>query len=478
MSIYDNFIQGSFVSTGAVANLNIRSDVDYIQVDNYTQWAAQTPGVGFRFSWQRGMPQGSAFQEAVDVDNVGSQAQLSNKSDQSVAAHTTSGTGAVTFDTNTVLGSGFTHTVGTAGLTVLKAGIYRFEFDVSGAEANQFQIYVNNVAVAGTTFGSGATLQQNTGFGFLTLAANDVVTVVNSTSAGAITLAGTTPIGGTNADNSNASLSLELISSVAMDDSLLLSNGFTLIDSSKNIPGPQLSGTAISSATPPVASSAATSTLANGSIVRLYNIVGGNEFAGMDFSVDTVVANTSFHLPFAPTIVAATTFNYRIIPYQPMFYPPRRFITAITSSGITTVVKLSVTHAFTVGQEMVFSTIPAMYGMTQISGLRGKIIAIDTTLNTVTLDLDSSSFTPFAFPVTAVAAAAHTQPQLIPWGDGLDVSQPLQTSATLAGSTKNEAFIGISLGAGANGPAGQANDVIYWRAWKASQIQTTVQTYP
>jgi len=136
------------------------------------------------------------------------QAVLSNKTDQSVAVVSTAGTGAVTFDTNTLLGAGFTHTVGTAGLTVLAAGTYQFTFDVSGAEPNQFQIFVNNVGVPGTTFGSGAGTQQNTGFGYLTLQANDVVTLVNSVSAAAVTLAGATPIGGTNVDNSNATLSL------------------------------------------------------------------------------------------------------------------------------------------------------------------------------------------------------------------------------------------------------------------------------
>lgn len=333
MSIYDNYIQGSFTSTGAVANLNIRSDFDFIEVMNLTQIATPTTGNGVKFYWQRGMTPGSAIQESL-----------------------------------------------------------------SAAQA--------------------------------------------------------------------------------LIISQLTTNGFTPVNSALATPGAQLSGTAISSATPPLASSANTSTLATGSIIKLYNAAGVAQFNGMDFTVGSVTANTSFTLVYAPTVVAGTTFNYRIIPYQPMWYPPRRYITAITSSGINTVVKLSVTHAFTVGQEMVFSTIPSMYGMTQISGLRGLIIAIDTTLNTVTLDINSSGFTPFAFPLTAVAATAHTQPHLVPWGDGLDVTQPLQTSATLAGATKNEAFLGVSLGAGINGPAGQTGDVIYWRAWKAAQIQTTVQTYP
>ena len=149
------------------------------------------------------------------ASGVSSQAVISNKTDQSVAVVTTAGTGTVTFDTNTVLGANFTHTVGTDGLAVLSAGVYQFMFDVSGAESNQFQIYVNNAAIPGTTFGSGAGTQQNTGFGYLTLLANDVVTVVNSSSDAAVTLAGSTPIGGTNVDNANATLSLTKVPAVS-----------------------------------------------------------------------------------------------------------------------------------------------------------------------------------------------------------------------------------------------------------------------
>lgn len=255
----------------------------------------------------------------------------------------------------------------------------------------------------------------------------------------------------------------------------ITTSGFTLVNTSDpQTPGPQLSGSAISNATPPVVSSANTGTLSAGDIVELYNCTGATQFNGYQFTADTVTANTSFRLPYAPTIVAGTTCNYRVIKYQPMYYPRRLFISSI-SQATNAVVVFTVTHNLTVGQRIVFGNIPSMYGMTQISGLRGLITAVNTSTNSVTVDIDTSGFTAFAFPLTAVAGAtAHTLPSATPFGDGPSpASNPLGNQDVLDGATRNTAIRGMYLGAGANGPAGQTSDVIYWRAWKAEQIQTT-----
>lgn len=254
----------------------------------------------------------------------------------------------------------------------------------------------------------------------------------------------------------------------------ITTNGISLINTADpQTPGPQLSGTAISGATPPVVSSANTGTLQNGDQVELYNAADALQFSGALFTVDTVVPNTSFRLPFAPTIVAGTTVNYRVIKFQPMFYPRRLLISAVTQAT-QAVVTLTVTHNLTVGQRIVFGVIPAMYGMTQLSGLRATIVAINTTTNTITIDIDTTGFTAFAYPLTAVAATAHTQPHIVPFGDGLNpLTNPLGNQSVLDGATRNLAVRGIYLGAGANGPAGVTGDVIYWRAFKAEQIQTT-----
>lgn len=254
----------------------------------------------------------------------------------------------------------------------------------------------------------------------------------------------------------------------------ITTNGIALINTADpQVPGPQLSGTSISTATPPLVASGNTGTLQNGDIVEVYNAVGALQFQGYQFTVGNVVSNTQFELSYAPTIAVGSTVNYRVIKFQPMYYPRRLFISSV-SQATQAVVVLTVTHNLTVGQRIVFGVIPAMYGMTQLSGLRATIVAINTTTNSITIDIDTTGFTAFAFPLTAVAATAHTEPSIVPFGDGLNpLSNPLGNQSVLDGATRNLAILGIYLGAGANGPAGIASDQIFWQIWKAEQLQTT-----
>lgn len=328
MATLDNYIQGSFTADGSSHNLSIRSDVDFMEVENLTQIITPTNGTGVKFRWMRGFANASAIQE-----------------------------------------------------TVSGAGVL---------------------------------------------------------SIGQITTAGFTPI----------------------------------TTAGPQVPSALLTGTTITNASPPVASSANTSTMTKGNIVRIINAVGAPQLNGYDFTVTALTTNSSFTLGYmiAPGN-AATSFSYRFYTYDAQYYPRRRLITNITQAT-SAVVTMSVTHGLTIGQEVVFN-IPKQFGMTQLNGLRATITAISTTNNTITINIDTTGFTAWTFPTATVAAAPFTMAQVIPFGDGLDTSNPLQTSATLSGATQNQAIVGMNLGAGANGPAGQNGDIIYWRAWKSSQIQTT-----
>jgi hypothetical protein len=122
-----------------------------------------------------------------------------------VAAQTVALEGPVLFDSNGPL-TGFTHTAGSAAVTVVSSGTYLVDFSVSGTEPNQFSLFADGSALAGTTYGSGAGTQQNGGQVMVSLVAGDVLTLVNHSSAAAIGLA--SDIGGTQA-NVNASLVIE-----------------------------------------------------------------------------------------------------------------------------------------------------------------------------------------------------------------------------------------------------------------------------
>ena len=104
---------------------------------------------------------------------------------------------AITFDANGVITPGITHAPGDAGIALASAGAYKISFSVSATEPNQIAIFVNGFPVDGTTYGSGAGTQQNSGQAIIMVAAGGVVTVRNHSSAAAIGLAAAPPIGGT-----------------------------------------------------------------------------------------------------------------------------------------------------------------------------------------------------------------------------------------------------------------------------------------
>jgi hypothetical protein len=244
-----------------------------------------------------------------------------------------------------------------------------------------------------------------------------------------------------------------------------LTTGFTLYDSSDMTPGAlNTTITAVSNAAIPIVSATSTATLQNGDIVRMINVTGAQQLGGIDFTIDTLVANTSFRLPYMAQIVAGTTGSFRKIPYNPIFYPRHRYISSVTQAAAA-VIELTVTHGYTVGQKVRFQ-VPAAYGMTQLDGLTGTITAINTTTNTITTDIDSTAFTAFAFPLTA--AVPFTPAQVIPVGEAAEDAY----TNLLDDATENQAVIGIMLAAGAAEPAGQVNDVISWRAGKSQVIIT------
>jgi len=143
-----------------------------------------------------------------------------------------------------------------------------------------------------------------------------------------------------------------------------------------------------------------------------------------------------------------------------MFYPVARYITKVVK-GTTTVITFSVKHGYNVGEELRFK-VPSVYGMTELDGLSGTVTAIDTTLasgNTVTVNINSSTFSAFAFPLTA--DTPFSPAMAAPAGENtavaLELNVPILSSAYV-----NTGFIGMSLAGGAGNPGGASNDIIEW----------------
>ena len=195
----------------------------------------------------------------------------------------------------------------------------------------------------------------------------------------------------------------------------LASGGFTLLDTSDQTPGTLNSTiTAVSNAAIPVVTNSGTNGLSAGDVVRLIDITGAQQLGGMDFTVgNNTLTSTTFSLDYMAQIVAGTTGSWRKISFQPQFYPRRRTITGITAAT-SAVITMSVTHGFTAGQAVRLK-VPSAFGMTEMDNLIGNITAVSTANNTITVDINSSAFTAFSFPLTA--GVPFTFAEVIPVGE-------------------------------------------------------------
>jgi len=287
---------------------------------------------------------------------------------------------------------------------------------------------------------------------------------------------------------------------------LAAGTGFYILDQEGNPLLAPVATTAISGANPPVVSTGSTAGLATGSIVRLTNTVGALQLSSVDFTVESVVTNTSFALAYMQPIVAtASAGQYSIVQWDTPWYPKWRYISKILLTGGSvggggtlgaglTRITFTVTHSLTVGQQVRF-IVPQVkagvsFGTVQLNGLTGNIVAInandaDSDTNTIDVDIDSTGFTAFAWPLTA--NVPFTYAIAVPLGENTSVSLsggenlvtpnqaqiaydfngvqlPGTQTGILADAMTNVALRGITLMPGTLGPAGANNDFIDWMA--------------
>lgn len=251
-------------------------------------------------------------------------------------------------------------------------------------------------------------------------------------------------------------------SSNAMDLEVVTSGGFTRRDQSVQTLGAvkAMSGTAIAKATSVV--TVTSHGYSVGDRVRIYGTTGMLQVAGYDFTITAVPTANSFTLGYIDMsgfAADASAGSVRKVPNNPIYAPEKNYITGITAAS-SAVVKLSVTHGLTVGQKVRLH-VSSDFGMVEMDNLIGEITAVSTANNTITLDIDSSGFTAFAFPTSATAAAGVTPAHIVPVGE---------IASVLDGAMDNTAQILMELGAGADGPAGSSSDKIYWQAYKAGFV--------
>lgn len=246
---------------------------------------------------------------------------------------------------------------------------------------------------------------------------------------------------------------------------LTTGNGFLLVDSSTATLGASVATTASTNATQPVVSTGSTAGLTTGTIVRKIDTVTPQyNLNGLDFSIDTVINNTSFRL--ANTLatapgVAGGAGTYRIVApdlatYK-LFQPSTRIISNITQATSAVVTTL-VDHGYSIGDKVRF-VVPgdrAAATMTQINNLIGTITAV--TASTFTVDINTTAFTAFSFPIYTAVPCLY--PQVVPVGESTNPTDP----------ATNQGYIGMILTAGTASPAGSNTDVIVWMAGKSFNV--------
>lgn len=259
------------------------------------------------------------------------------------------------------------------------------------------------------------------------------------------------------------------------------SNGFTYVTTAPVIEAQAANAiTNITAANPAVVTQ--TNTYSNGDIIRIYGTTGMLQIAGMDFQISSVsgAGYTLLGLPATASngfaAVGTAGYTRRISKYGAV-EPEFLYVTNI-SQATQAVVSTSVDPSdhYVVGMKIRLS-VPQSFGMTQMNGLTGKIVAVNGVAASsnigaynMTIDIDSSAFTAFAFPASTDVPTAALFATLAPAGASTQFN-PITGVQTGYDFTKQPFRTGeftpfMYLAAGAQSPAGSANDVIVWQALK------------
>lgn len=273
--------------------------------------------------------------------------------------------------------------------------------------------------------------------------------------------------------------------SAAVTTMAISSGGISCFDTSNPPSYAALATTAITgNAGTFVVSMADTGSIAVGDYVRLYNTTGELQIAGYSFQVTAVTANTSITLGYMASAVSAgglATFAAAatagsVLKYIPNRMYPRFARIAMITKAAQAVVYFTSKNNFTPG-EIVSFRVSSDFGMDEINNKAARVLNVtnSATVSSITIDLDTSGYTTFAFPTSAIAAAGVSPAVCVPSSSGV---VPDNGSATVAqqppGTNLLDAFDNrntriIQFGAGCfdvSSFGGSDGDVWMWQAFK------------
>lgn len=254
-------------------------------------------------------------------------------------------------------------------------------------------------------------------------------------------------------------------------------SGFTYVTAN---PAPQaaLTGTTITKASAAVAS--VTNTYNNGDQVVIYNAVGMEQISGMIFTISSVTGSqfTLLGLNSSAFATSATAFSVRRLTQSPAgivtpMAPQALQVTAV-SQAVGAQVTTSQIHNLVVGQKIEF-TVPGSFGMVQLNnfyqgGSKPIIVASVVDTYNFTLNIDTTNYTAFALPASSGSPTTQLFATVAPAGQATTFN-PITNVTTGYNFTtvpfRSGIFVPYMLvTAGQYAPAGQANDVIVWQAYK------------
>jgi hypothetical protein len=256
------------------------------------------------------------------------------------------------------------------------------------------------------------------------------------------------------------------------------SNGFTYVTSSPVVEAANASPiTAISQASNAVVTQ--TNTYNNGDILQFYGTTGQAQIGGMNFQISSVSGSgyTLIGLNSSGFANAATAGSTRRVSSNLAVDPQFLYVTGISKAS-SAVVTCSVdpTPYYAVGMKIHFS-IPSSFGMIEMNQLTGTITAVSSAAYTLTVNIDSTAFTTFAFPTSASSPTSALFATVAPAGSS---TQQNATTGLYTGYNFDKApfrtgqftpFMVIS--GGAASPGGAANDKIIWQAYKMEALQNS-----
>ena len=221
----------------------------------------------------------------------------------------------------------------------------------------------------------------------------------------------------------------------SLNYNLVTSGGFNYY---QDYPRPEapFTGTAITNATPAVASGFSGLAYNNGDRVVLYDTTGMEIIGGMAFTVSSVSSTgfTLLGLPAAGFAAPATDVIARRVGLYNQVLPEFMYVTAISQAAQAQVTTSTVnTNVIYVGQKLVFQ-IPQSFGMTELNtnnqpGTQDVPYIVTSIVDAYnfTINVNTTNFTPFAFPASTLSPTAPAFATVAPAGSSTQYDPIAQT---------------------------------------------------